>query len=66
MNQQDSFDPLKMIEDHAKACNMTVHKLMINAGMNPSTYHRWKSGSLPNSRTLQRILEVPIPDKRDA
>jgi hypothetical protein len=60
MEQQTStvFNPLEMIEDHAAKCNMTTWKLLITAGMDPSSMSRWRRGAMPHIRTLNKILSV--------
>ncbi len=60
MEQQirEDFNPLQMIDDHAAKCNMTTYKLLLTAGMDPSSMHRWRRGSMPNTRTLKKLLSV--------
>lgn len=60
------FNPLKIIEDHAEKCNMTPYRLLLTAGMDPSCISRWRKGSMPNSRTLNRLLAIKPPAKVDS
>ena len=60
MEQQsrDAFNPIQIIEDHAAKCNMSTWKLLITAGMCPSSMSRWRRGHSLTINTLNKILSI--------
>ncbi len=62
MEQQtkQELDPVQMIDDHAAYLDISPHKLMLKAEMDPSSLARWRRGAMPNTRTLKKILSVSV------
>ena len=59
MSETQPFDPLRMIEDHARKCGLTPRKLLLAAAMDPSTLSHWRRGLfVPSGLTLKRLLAV--------
>ncbi len=63
--QSNAIDPVKMIEEHAVKCNISPYKLLLKAEVDPSSMSRWRRGTMPNSRTLNRLLSVQPSGKSE-
>ena len=53
------IDVIALVEQHAKRCGLTPRDLLVHAGLDQSTWSRWRnSNRSPMVVTLNKVLAV--------